>query len=94
MTIDEGPSFWVRIPARSVRHILRHTLLIATGLILVGRLEEITRCSLSQPKTLLWLKVHPFSQLQRNVSQLLAGRGRWAWCMAACQNHFEPAQYL
>jgi hypothetical protein len=25
-----------------------------------------------QPKRLLWLKVHPFSELQRDVSQLLA----------------------
>jgi hypothetical protein len=37
---------------------------------------KVAQGDANQPETLLWLKVYPLSQLQRDVRQLLAGRGR------------------
>ena len=48
-----------------------------------------------EPIALLWTEGHSFSQLQRDVCQLFAGRGRSVWRMATSENlelaclHFE-----
>jgi hypothetical protein len=49
-------------------------------------LPKVTPTNSNESITLLWTLVHPFSQLQGNVRQFLAGGGRRAGRVAAGKN--------